>query len=86
MKRLALLLAIVAPALAAASVPIAAPRETIAQALARTSAEAKAAEARVAVLKEREQAASDEAHGSGPRPRARAAMPDRSPLAAADSR
>ena len=61
MKRLALLLGVVAPALAAASVPIEAPRETIAQALARTSAEAKAAEARVAVLKSREQAASDDA-------------------------
>ena len=61
MKRLALLLAIAAPALAAASVPVVAPRETIAQALARTSAEAKAAQARVAVLKAREQAASDEA-------------------------
>ena len=60
MKRL-LLLGVVAPALAAASVPIEAPRETIAQALARTSAEAKAAEARVAVLESREQAASDEA-------------------------
>ena len=59
--RLALLLVIAAPALAAASVPIEVPRETIAQALARTSAEAKAAEARVAVLKSRERAASDEA-------------------------
>ena len=60
MKRL-LLIGVVAPALAAASVPIETPRETIAQALARTSAEAKAAAARVAVLEKREQAASDEA-------------------------
>jgi len=62
MKRFALLMAIAAPALAAASVPIEAPRETIAQALARTTAEAKAAEARVALLKSREQAASDDAN------------------------
>jgi septal ring factor EnvC (AmiA/AmiB activator) len=61
MKRLALILAVAAPALASASVPIELPRETIEQALARTSAEARAAEARVAVLKSREQAASDEA-------------------------
>ena len=61
MKRLVFLLGVVAPALAAASVPIEAPRETIVQALARTSAEAKAAEARVALLERREQAASDEA-------------------------
>ena len=60
MKRL-LLIGVVAPALAAASVPIEAPRETIGQALARTSAEARAAAARVAVLERREQAASDEA-------------------------
>jgi septal ring factor EnvC (AmiA/AmiB activator) len=61
MKRLAILLAVAAPALASASVPIELPRETIQQALARTSAEARAAEARVAALKSREQAASDEA-------------------------
>ena len=61
MKRLALLLAIAAPALAGASVPIELPRETIEQALARTSAEAREAEARVAALQAREQAASDEA-------------------------
>jgi len=61
MKRLALLLTIVAPALATASVQIEVPRETIRQALARTSAEAKAAEARVEILKAREQAASDDA-------------------------
>ena len=61
MKRFALLLAVAAPALAGASVPVEPGRETIAQALARTSAEARAAEARVAVLKSREQAASDEA-------------------------
>ncbi len=61
MKRLALLLAAAAPALAGASVPIAPPRETIEQALARTRAEARAAEARVAVLSSREQAASNEA-------------------------
>ncbi len=61
MKRIALLLAAAAPALAGASVPIEASRETIEQALARTSAEARAAEARVAVLKSRELAASDEA-------------------------
>ena len=61
MKRLAVLIAILAPALAAASVPIEAPRETIGQALARTAAEAKAAAARVAVLETRERAASNEA-------------------------
>ena len=61
MKRFALLLATAAPALAAASVPIEPPRETIAQALARTTAEARAAEARVAVLNSREQAASNDA-------------------------
>ena len=61
MKGIALLLAGAAPALAGASVPIELPRETIEQALARTTAEARAAEARVAVLKSREQAASDEA-------------------------
>ena len=61
MKRFALLLATAAPALAAASVPIEVPRETIAEALARTTAEASAAEARVAMLNVREQAASDEA-------------------------
>ena len=61
MKRLALLLAAAIPALARASVPIEAPRETIAQALARTSAEARAAAGRVALLRDREQAASDEA-------------------------
>ncbi len=61
MRRLAFLCAMVAPALAAASVPIAAPRETIAQALARTAAEAKSAEARVTVLLRREQSATDEA-------------------------
>ena len=60
MKRL-VLLAVAVPALAAASVPREAPRETIAQALARTTAEAKAAEARVAVLERREQTANDEA-------------------------
>ena len=58
MKRLAFLGALLAPALAAASVPIDAPRETIEQALARTAAEASAAEARVAVLRRREQSAS----------------------------
>ena len=61
MKRFALLLATAAPALAAASVPIEPPRETIAQALARTTAEARAAEAQVAVFNAREQAAGDEA-------------------------
>ncbi len=61
MKRLALLLAAAIPALAGASVPIEAPRETVSQALARTSAEARAAEARVAILKSREQDASNEA-------------------------
>jgi septal ring factor EnvC (AmiA/AmiB activator) len=61
MKRIALLLAIIAPALAVASVPIEAPRETIGQALARTVAEARAAGARVAALEAREQAATDEA-------------------------
>ena len=60
MKRL-LLLGIIAPVLAAASVPIEAPRETIAQALARTSAEARAAAAQVAILETREKAAGDEA-------------------------
>jgi len=61
MKRLALLVAAAAPALAAASVPIEPVRETIGQALARTAAEARAAEARVTALKSREQAATDEA-------------------------
>lgn len=61
MKRLAFLGALLAPALAGASVPIAAPRESIEQALARTAAEASAAEARVAMLRRREQSATDEA-------------------------
>ena len=61
MKRLAFLGALLAPALAGASVPITAPRESIEQALARTAAEASAAEARVAMLRRREQSATDEA-------------------------
>ncbi len=61
MRRLLLLAAIVAPALAAASAPIDPPRETIGQALTRTAAEAKAAETQVATLEAREAAASDEA-------------------------
>ena len=61
MRRLALLIAAAAPALAAASVPIEPARETVAEALARTAAEARAAQAEVAVLEKREQAASDEA-------------------------
>ena len=61
MKRLALLLAAAAPALASASVPIEPVRETIGEALARTAAEARAAEARVTTLTAREQAASNEA-------------------------
>ena len=61
MKRIALLAVILAPALAAASVPIEAPRETAAEALARVAGEAKAAEAQVAVLTKREAAATDEA-------------------------
>ena len=61
MKRLAFLGALLASALAGASVPIAAPRESIEQALARTAAEASAAEARVAMLRRREQSATDEA-------------------------
>lgn len=61
MKRLAVLLSVLAPALAAASAPVEAPRETIGEALARVSAEAKAAQARVATLERREQAATDEA-------------------------
>ena len=61
MKRLAFLLAAAAPALASASVPIEPVRETIGEALARTAAEARAAEARVTTLTAREQAASNEA-------------------------
>ena len=61
MKRLALLLVATAPALAAASVPIEPVRETIGQALARTAAEARAAQAEVAALERCEHAASDEA-------------------------
>jgi murein hydrolase activator len=61
MKRLALLLAATAPALAAASVPIEPARETIGQALARTAAEARSAQAQVVKLEAREQAATDEA-------------------------
>lgn len=61
MRRAAFLAVILAPALAAASVPIEAPRETVAQALARVSGEAEAAEVRVATLTKREQAATDEA-------------------------
>ena len=61
MKRIALVTVVLAPALAAASVPIEAPRETAAEALARVAGEAKAAEAQVAVLTKREAAATDEA-------------------------
>jgi septal ring factor EnvC (AmiA/AmiB activator) len=61
MKRLSLLIMAIAPALAAASVPIEPVRETVGQALARTAAEARAAQAQVAALEAREQAASDEA-------------------------
>ena len=61
MKRLALLVVAAAPALAAASVPIEPVRETIGQALARTAAEARAAQAQVQALETRERAATDEA-------------------------
>jgi len=61
MKRLALLIIATAPALAAASVPIEPVRETVGQALARTAAETRAAQAQVAGFEAREQAASDEA-------------------------
>ena len=61
MKRLAILAALLAPALAAASVPIAPARETVGEALARVAAEADAAAKRVAVLETREKAALDEA-------------------------
>jgi septal ring factor EnvC (AmiA/AmiB activator) len=61
MKRVIVLAAILAPALAAASVPIEPARETIGQALGRIAAETKAAEARVAALQKREAAANDEA-------------------------
>lgn len=59
--RLAFLAAVLAPALAAASVPIAPPRESVGQALARVAAEAEAAAKRVALLEAREKAANDEA-------------------------
>ena len=61
MKRVIVLAAILAPALAAASVPIEPARETIGQALGRIAAEISAAEARVATLQKREAAANDEA-------------------------
>jgi septal ring factor EnvC (AmiA/AmiB activator) len=61
MKRLLFIATILAPALAAASVPIEPARETIGQALGRIAAETRAAEARVAVLEKREAAANDEA-------------------------
>lgn len=61
MKRVPFLLAVFVPALAAASVPVEPARETLSAALARTKAETKAAELRVAVLKRREQAAASEA-------------------------
>ncbi|MDQ3075350.1 MAG: hypothetical protein M3Q88_07060, partial [Pseudomonadota bacterium] len=65
MKRCAILFAMFAPALAAASVPVDVqidlPRETIGQALARTAGEAKAAAAQVAALDVRERAATDAA-------------------------
>ena len=61
MKRFTLLVVAAAPALAAASVPIEPVRETIGQALARTAAEARAAQAQVRALERRERAATDEA-------------------------
>jgi septal ring factor EnvC (AmiA/AmiB activator) len=61
MKRRAALLVILVPALAAASVPIEPARETIGQALGRIAAETRAAEARVAALRQREDAANNEA-------------------------
>ncbi|MCY7339301.1 MAG: peptidoglycan DD-metalloendopeptidase family protein [Sphingomonas bacterium] len=62
MKRIALFLALAAPALlASASVPLVTERETVGEALARTQAETRNAEARVAALERRERGAGDDA-------------------------
>ncbi len=60
MKRLLLLLAIAAPALAAASAPVASSRETIGEALTRTAAESRAAQALVTSLEAEEKKATGE--------------------------
>ena len=62
MRRLALTLALVAPGLlAAGSAPVEAPRLTVEQSLAQAAAEARQAEARLAILQTRERAAKGEA-------------------------